>query len=162
MTSPAFADPVPAQLANSSAVTDWIVKDVCVDTLNRPVPFDAYYACPAGTVRRKIQPGDPLPYNNFDQGGKQGADAFPLFDARGNPLYVHTIENPPYNQFHFVGDGNDFYSIDNQWFSAPEPPPINESGSGVILDRIWTLFTEEGNGTEAVHGGADHWASAAC
>jgi len=43
-----------------------------------------------------------------------------------------------------------------------DPPPINESGSGVILDRFWTSFMEERNGEEAIHGRADHRAFAAC
>jgi hypothetical protein len=45
--------------------------------------------------------------------------------------------------------------------SVIDPPPINESGSGVILDRIRTLFMEQRNGEEEVHGGADHRAFAA-
>ena len=43
-----------------------------------------------------------------------------------------------------------------------DPPPINESGSGVILDQYRTLFMEEGNGAEEVHSRADHRAFAAC
>ncbi|MGO9006967.1 MAG: hypothetical protein ACLQIQ_13885 [Beijerinckiaceae bacterium] len=115
----AYADSSPAQLADSGVVTDWVVKDICANASNQPVPADPYYTCPAGTKRRKIQPGDPLPYYNFDQGGTQGAEAYPLLDAQGNPLYVHAIENSPYNQFHLIGDGYDFYSVDSQWLSIP-------------------------------------------
>jgi len=43
-----------------------------------------------------------------------------------------------------------------------EPPPINESGSGVILGRVGTLCKGEENGEEAIHGRADHRAFAAC
>lgn len=115
----AYANSSQAQLANSGVVTDWVVKDICANASNQPVPADPYYTCPAGTKRRKIQPGDPLPYYNFDQGGTQGAEAYPLLDAQGNPLYVHAIENSPYNQFHLIGDGYDFYSVDSQWLSIP-------------------------------------------
>jgi hypothetical protein len=51
----------PAQIGLSQNATDWLVKDICVDSQDRPVPMDPYFECPAGITRRKIQPGDPLP-----------------------------------------------------------------------------------------------------
>jgi len=42
-----------------------------------------------------------------------------------------------------------------------DPPPINESKSGVNPDRFWTQFMEQRNGKKAVYGRADHRASAA-
>lgn len=42
-----------------------------------------------------------------------------------------------------------------------EPPPINESGSRVRLDRYWTSFKGEEHGEKALYGGADHRISAA-
>jgi hypothetical protein len=42
-----------------------------------------------------------------------------------------------------------------------EPPPINESGSRVRLDRYWVSFKGEEHGKKALYGGADHRASAA-
>ena len=123
----AHAQNAPAQLGDSSRITDWIVKDVCVDSENRPVPLDPYYECPAGITRRKIQPGDPLPYYNFDQTGHQEGEAIALLDAEGNPLYLHAVEHPPFNEYHVNGDfssdsvgadGYDSYSLDSRWFSV--------------------------------------------
>jgi hypothetical protein len=42
-----------------------------------------------------------------------------------------------------------------------EPPPINESISGVTLDRLWTTLRRILNGKEALYSGADYRISAA-
>jgi len=41
-----------------------------------------------------------------------------------------------------------------------EPPPINESISGVTLDRLWTTLRRILNGKEALYSGADYRLSA--
>ena len=111
----------PATLPDSAVATDWLAKDICADAANRPVPADPYYVCPTGTSLRKIQPGDPLPYYNFDQPSIQQSDTFPLLDAYGNALYMHTFDYPPYNQFNLYSgsDGYDYYLVDSTWVSSP-------------------------------------------
>jgi hypothetical protein len=52
-----------------TGVSTWLVKDICVDSADRPVAVDPYPMCPNGTNSRKIGVGDPLPYHNIDQGG---------------------------------------------------------------------------------------------
>jgi hypothetical protein len=44
---------------------------------------------------------------------------------------------------------------------STEPPPINESISGVNPDKLWTTFGRHINGTEALYSGADYRAIAA-
>ena len=41
-----------------------------------------------------------------------------------------------------------------------DPPPINESSSGVNPDRFWTVYRRSFNGKEALYGGADYRISA--
>jgi len=40
---------------------DWLLKNVCADASNTPVPADPYYGCPSGTTERDIQIGELLP-----------------------------------------------------------------------------------------------------
>lgn len=40
--------------------------------------------------------------------------------------------------------------------SEIEPPPINESGSGVNLDILWTTLRSSKNGSEEIYDGADY------
>jgi hypothetical protein len=112
---------LPAQLSDSTVATDWLAKDVCVDAANVPVPADPYYVCPPFTTLRKIELGDPLPYSNIDQQSAQYNDAFPILDAYGNTLYMHTFEYSPIAEFHLYAgsDGYDYYSVDSKWVSSP-------------------------------------------
>ncbi len=142
---PAFAQAI-ANLANSTVATDWIVKDICVDASNSPVPFDPYYACPQGTARSKIQVGDPLPYHNIDQFNQQQADAFPLLDTSGNALYFHTFDFAPFNQFQLNSgsDGYDYYSLDS-WFAAAGTRDGGEYGEAFFgancsTNDAWLFF----------------------
>ena len=74
--------------------SDWITKDVCADSSNRPVAADPYDGCPAGTTQRDIAEGEELPYINHDQPGPDGDhpngyqrhDAYPVTDLSGNPF----------------------------------------------------------------------------
>ena len=108
-----------ATYANSQNALDWIIKSICVDSSDRPVPADPYYDCPVGTTLRKIQLGDPLPYYNFDQGGGQRSDAYPVLDKNFQPLYMQTFDFAPFNEFSTTADGFDYYTFRDGWFSAP-------------------------------------------
>lgn len=121
----------PVKTAHASTLPaeyDWLIKDVCADASNTPVPTDPYYGCPAGTTERDIQVGEPLPYINHDQpqaghpDGYQRRDAYPVIDKTGNPLIVNAMDfgyDRPYGTFEAGdGDGYDLYTIRNGWVSA--------------------------------------------
>ncbi len=112
--------------------SDWITKDVCADSSNRPAAADPYYGCPAGTTQRDIAEGEELPYINHDQPGPNGdhpngyqrRDAYPITDLSSNPLVVNEFDFDyfqPYFTFEAGdGDGYDLYSIHNGWVSATQ------------------------------------------
>ena len=112
--------------------SDWITKDVCADSSNRPVAADPYDGCPAGTTQRDIAEGEELPYINHDQPGPSGDhpngyqrhDAYPVTDLSGNPLVINEFDFDyfgPYFTFEAGdGDGYDLYSIRNGWVSATQ------------------------------------------
>lgn len=47
--------------------------------------------------------------------GYQISDSFSLFDTAGNPLFLHTFDYAPFNQFsqHSGSDGYDVYVVSN-------------------------------------------------
>ena len=102
--------------SDASIATNWIVKDICVDSMNRPIQYDSYFTCPTGTTRRKILPNDPLPFSNMDHLGFQQSDSVPLYDIFSNPLYVSTMDYSPFNQFNLYSgsDGYNVYNINPQ------------------------------------------------
>ncbi|CAM9105790.1 unnamed protein product, partial [Ectocarpus fasciculatus] len=92
----------------------WIAKALCADTAtDAPVSADPFEGCPEGSALRNMRPGDVLPYNNIDQAGVQMCDSYPLVDARGDTLYIHTFDYEPFNEFnqHSGSDGYDVYSV---------------------------------------------------
>ena len=57
-------DCFPLKTAGSATLPpeyDWLLKNVCADASNTPVPADPYYGCPSGTTERDIQIGELLP-----------------------------------------------------------------------------------------------------
>ncbi|RJQ34964.1 hypothetical protein C4568_01805 [Candidatus Parcubacteria bacterium] len=109
-----------AAYALSGDPIEWLMKSVCVDSQDQPVPADPYYDCPQGTARRKIQPGDPLPYHNTDQYDYQQSDAYPVLHANHSTLYMQTFDFPPFDEFNAVdgSDGYDFYAVQDGWVSV--------------------------------------------
>ena len=98
----------------------WLVKSVCQINIDGGDRFellstDPYDGCPTGSSLRKIEAGDYLPYNNLDLFDTQMADSFALLDSNGDPLYVHTFDYEPFNEFnqHSGSDGYDVYVIKN-------------------------------------------------
>lgn len=67
--------------------TDFLIQMVCVDARDQPVFADPV-GCP--DHRRKLRPGEPLPYHKVDVGGYQVSDSFPVQDPRGQTLGVQT------------------------------------------------------------------------
>lgn len=78
--------PEPA-LSQTPAPTDFLIQMVCVDARDRPVFADPV-GCP--DRRRKLRPGEPLPYHKVDVGGYQVSDSFPVQDPRSQTLGVQT------------------------------------------------------------------------
>ena len=111
LSSPLHASPTVDGLPQNDPAT-WALKSVCVAASGNLVAVDPYGGCPTGTDLRKIIPGDPLPYNSYEQMGYQISDSMPLFDASWNPLWMHTFDYAPFNQFNlFSGsDGFDVYA----------------------------------------------------
>lgn len=100
---------------NSSQYLSWIMKSVCVNAQGNLVSADPYYGCPIGTTIRKIQVGDAMPYNNFNQMKYQISDSFVLLDKVGAPLYLHNFDYFPFNEYnaHSASDGFDIYALNN-------------------------------------------------
>lgn len=95
-----------------------------------------------------------------------------LADRLGKPLLNKNLDFVPLNHFAVVTDedvrlvlckdsrrlqvNHNLIIIDD-----PEPPPINESISGVNPGKLWTTIRGFMNGTEALYGGTDYRISAA-
>lgn len=97
----------------SSSWRDWLLKDVCVDELDRPIAADPYYGCPDEAVKiRKIQMGDPLPYHNADivENGGFASDIFPAYDSKFDEVYIQTLDWPVLGKFSLHG-GWDGYNV---------------------------------------------------
>lgn len=145
-----------AQLSPSTIATDWLGKSICADSLGRPVPFDPYYVCPIGTTRRKLQVGEPLPYNNFDQEyvgfvQRQGHHSIPVTSLSGNILYVNTYDYRPFDVYNLYegSDGGDIYTIQNGWATALNTQDgggysTTFFGSGCTVGNAWNFFPESG------------------
>lgn len=67
--------------------TDFLIQMVCVDQRDLPVFADPV-SCP--DRRRKLRPGEPLPYHKVDVGGYQVSDSFPVDDPDGQTLGVQS------------------------------------------------------------------------
>jgi hypothetical protein len=99
----------------------WLVKSVCElgeettenGGLQILLPDDPYVGCPEGSFLRKIGVSDAMPYNNIDQADTQMCDSVALVDRAGAPLYVHTFDYAPFNEFnqHSGSDGYDVYVV---------------------------------------------------
>jgi ribosomal protein S27E len=79
--------PDPAR-SQASDATDFLIQMVCVDASDRPVFADPV-DCPAS--RRKLRPGEPLPYHKVDVGGYQISDSFPVDDPNPNNFGARTL-----------------------------------------------------------------------
>jgi ribosomal protein S27E len=79
--------PDPAR-SQASDATDFLIQMVCVDASDRPVFADPV-DCPAS--RRKLRPGEPLPYHKVDVGGYQISDSFPVDDPDPNNFGARTL-----------------------------------------------------------------------
>ena len=118
--SPLFAVTTVDQLDQNDPAS-WVLKSVCQPSSGSLLAVDPYGGCPSGSTLRKIQPGDALPYNNYEQMGYQISDSFPLLDGSWNPLWLHTFDYAPFNQFnlHSGSDGYDVYSLSGGDVSIP-------------------------------------------
>ncbi len=79
------ADPVRSQTFDP---TDFLIQMVCVDEADRPI-----FADPAACLdrRRKLRPGEPLPYHKVDVGGYQVSDSFPVEDPDARNFGSETL-----------------------------------------------------------------------
>lgn len=96
---------------------------------------------------RKIQPSDPLPYNNFEQLGYQICDSYILLDTKGKNLYFHNFDYAPFNEFNqYSGsDGYDVYKIMSNTVSISNTKDgggygSTFFGSGCSFGNGWALF----------------------
>ncbi len=137
---------------NSGDPMTWLVKSVCTSSQNLVIPVDPYYGCPAGAGIRKIQSGDPLPYNNVEQMGYQQRDAYPVFNpVAGKTWMIATFDYVPFNQFNLFNgtDGYDIYTLQNGWASIANTSDGGGYGqtfysSGCIIGGGWVLFPTTG------------------
>jgi hypothetical protein len=104
---------------HSTDPMDWLIQHVCADLADRPIAFDSYYGCPAGSRERRLGLNDPMPYLRHDQPGKnedhpdgyQRHDAHPMIDVHtqtvvsANDFDFDYVE--PYGGMH-PGDGDGF------------------------------------------------------
>jgi hypothetical protein len=125
----------------------WALKSVCAASDGNLVAADPYGGCPAGTDLRKIWPGDPLPYNNYEQMGYQISDSMQLLDASWNPLWMHSFDYAPFNQFNlFSGsDGFDVYARTGSYLSVSSTRDGGGYGTTFFgqhcsLGEGWVLF----------------------
>jgi hypothetical protein len=111
-SSSALAAATVDQLSQTDPAT-WLLKSVCVAGSGQLLAVDPYGGCPVGATLRKIQPGDPMPYNNYEQMGYQISDSFQVLAADGSPLSLHNFDYAPFNQFnlHSGSDGFDVYAF---------------------------------------------------
>eukprot|EP00602_Paraphysomonas_sp_CaronLab_P003780 CAMPEP_0185033064 /NCGR_PEP_ID=MMETSP1103-20130426/21690_1 /TAXON_ID=36769 /ORGANISM="Paraphysomonas bandaiensis, Strain Caron Lab Isolate" /LENGTH=450 /DNA_ID=CAMNT_0027569201 /DNA_START=315 /DNA_END=1667 /DNA_ORIENTATION=- len=107
---------------------------------------------------RKISTGEPLPYNNIDQIGNQICDSYPLLDASGNVMYIHTFDYAPFNVFnqHSGSDGYDVYVTSKGALSISSTKDGGGYGStffgeGCEVGNGWALFPTS-NITESSEG----------
>ncbi|MCA3717855.1 MAG: hypothetical protein IM674_06360, partial [Brevundimonas sp.] len=79
------ADPVRSQTFDP---TDFLIQMVCVDEADRPI-----FADPTACLdrRRKLRPGEPLPYHKVDVGGYQVSDSFPVQDPDARNFGSETL-----------------------------------------------------------------------
>eukprot|EP01032_Pedospumella_encystans_P015330 gene15330-17541_t len=151
---------VVAVASPSSNYLDWIVKSVCVDANGLLLKVDPYFGCPTGTTSRKLQAGDPLPYNNFEQMGYQISDSSVLLDKQGQPIMYHNFDYEPFNQFNqYSGsDGYDVYSLISNTVSVSNTKDGGGYGStfygkGCTYGNGWALFPQN----DFLSGGQDYW-----
>ena len=117
----ALASVEPAAAQTSTDPWDWIIQHICANATNKPVGADPYYGCPAGTTNRRLQLGDPMPYERHDQpssvGGPWGMrqDSYPLTDLHFAGS-ISANERAPRN-YTGVG-GYDVYRVESGYVSA--------------------------------------------
>ena len=144
-----------SQLDQNDPLT-WLVKSVCVDSLNQVLRRDPYGGCPFGASIRKIQIGDPLPYHNIEQNGYQQRDAFPVADVSGTKTWiVNTFDYAPFNFFNLYAtanagsDGYDVITVQDGWASVANTSDGGGYGqafygSNCRLGDGWILFPANG------------------
>jgi len=144
-----------SQLDQNDPLT-WLVKSVCVDSLNQVLRRDPYGGCPFGASIRKIQIGDPLPYHNIEQIGYQQRDAFPVADVSGTKTWiVNTFDYAPFNFFNLYAtanagsDGYDVITVQDGWASVANTSDGGGYGqafygSNCRLGDGWILFPANG------------------
>lgn len=142
---------IPGGPAITSTYTDWLVRKICVDSSDRPIPKDPYYGCPSGTTKRSQKMGDPLPYHVTDLLALQRADAWWTYDGKMNPTYFHNFDYAPFGQYQISGksDGHDSYSIQNGWVSFADTRDGGGYGTTwwgprCTLGGGWVLFPTSG------------------
>lgn len=141
VSSPAFSASV-ADLPQGNH-TSWISKSVCVNGAGALLPVDPYPACPANSIIRKIQVGDPLPYANIDQGGFQRSDSYPTYDKNRATIFMHTFDYSPFGEFNLYdgSDGYDVYKVMNGFVSV-----VNTRDGGGYGQTFYGAGCSQGDG----------------
>jgi hypothetical protein len=70
---------------------DWLIQHIYADSANRPIAVDPYESCGVGSVERRLQLDDPMPYLCRDQPGKDGDR---VFEATASFIIDHTTDQP--------------------------------------------------------------------
>lgn len=138
---------VPTAVGSSSNYVDWLVKSVCEGSDGVLLTNDPFYGCPPSAKLRKIEAGDWMPYNNYEQMGYQISDSFTITGSNGQALYFHTFDYEPFNEYNqYSGsDGYDVYSINSNTVSISNTKDgggygSTFFGSGCSFGNGWALF----------------------
>jgi hypothetical protein len=143
----------------------WVIKSVCANPADDiPLLWDPYYPCPSPSVLRNLKVGEAFPYNNYEQTGGQISDSFALLDANGGPLYIHTFDYYPFNQFnqHSGSDGYDVYHVSDKTVSYSNTKDGGGYGSTFYGKNCnfgdgWVLFPTSNFLTSSGEGGEGYW-----
>ena len=111
--------------ASAQSPGDYLVQMVCVDGAGAAV-FGDPVSCPNN--RRKLLPGEALPYHKIDTGGYQISDSYPIASADGVSRAVQT--------YFFIEDLNKDPLFPNQPFQYQPHGGYNILGS----DGSWIFY----------------------
>ncbi len=150
--SASFGLPGPAL---SQAPSDYLVQMVCVDQAGSAI-FGDPALCPDS--RRKLLPGEALPYHKIDTGGYQISDSFPIVSSDGvsravqTYFFTHNLNRDPLfpdQPFQYQPEGGyNIVGADGSWvfFRGTSDPMRHWSpwwGAGCQTNG-WRLFPDTG------------------
>src|SRR5579875_303209 len=164
-----------AEAQSEAAAYDFLIQKVCVDKQDKALSVDPY-ACPKVDSLRSVRPGEPLPYQRYDQAvmdrpdALQRHDSYPVLLKTGREVVVHPFDYAPFGQFNSERDGFDLVVVRDGWASiaetrsGPRKGATTFFGTGCRPYGGWVLFPVSSFQGSAIAGGqtyaplqAVHW-----